>query len=169
MDNKELMELIEELCKAAELVKSEVAKIVKKGDLTPAELESLYKATCLAEKLNKCCNGEEMNSMGYGYGYGYGGQSQMMPQGNGYGGYGGYGEQYGGPGMGSMVGYSEARGRSPVTGRYISRGMNSGYSGHSIEDRMVASLEQQMDSAKSDYEREIIRKEIERIRMGNNR
>lgn len=146
MDNKELMDLIEELCKSAELVKGEVAKIVKKGDLTPAELESLYKAACLAEKLNKCMSGE---SASYGYG-------------NSMGDYG-YGEPY----MHGYNGYSEARGRSPVTGRYISRGMNNGYSGHSIEDRMIAGLEQQMDSAKSDYEREMIRKEIEHIRMGN--
>lgn len=146
MDNKELMDLIEELCKAAELVKEDVAKIVKKGDLTPAELESLYKAACLAEKLSKSMSGE---SMAYGYG-------------NSMGDYG-YNEPY----MHSYTGYSEARGRSPVTGRYISRGMNNGYSGHSIEDRMIASLEQQMDSAKSDYERELIRKEIEHIRMGN--
>lgn len=146
MDNKELMDLIEELCKAAELVKEDVAKIVKKGDLTPAELESLYKAACMAEKLNKCCNGE---SMAYGYG-------NLM---------GDYG--YNEPYMHAYTGYSEARGRSPVTGRYISRGMNNGYSGHSIEDRMIAGLEQQMDSAKSDYEREMIRKEIEHIRMGN--
>ena len=62
-------------------------------------------------------------------------------------------------------GYSEMRGRSPVTGRYVSRGMYGGYSGHSIEDRMIAVLEQQMDSAKSDYERKMIEDEIKHIRM----
>lgn len=41
-----------------------------------------------------------------------------------------------------------------------------GYSGHSIEDRMIASLENQMDTATSDYERQKIQEEINRIRMG---
>lgn len=86
-----------------------------------------------------------MNRYDYGYGYGYGDS-----------------------------GYSEERGRSPVTGRYISRGMSGrggnnngggGYSGHSIEDRMIASLEQQMDQAQSDYERNMIEEEINHIRM----
>lgn len=77
---------------------------------------------------------------------------------------GSYGMDYGM--HGDPMGYSETRGRSPVTGRYISRGMD-GYSGHSIEDRMIASLEQQMDNANSEYERQIIQKEIKHIRMGN--
>lgn len=55
--------------------------------------------------------------------------------------------------------------RSPVTGRYISRGTEQ--SGHSIVDRMIASLEEQMDSAKTDYERQLIQEEIENIRAKN--
>lgn len=52
---------------------------------------------------------------------------------------------------------------SPVTGRYIS----NGYSGHSIEDRMIMALEQQMDEAKTDYERQLVEKEIQRLRRGD--
>lgn len=88
---------------------------------------------------------------------------------------------------------SFARGRSPFTGRFVSRdgvpmgnsmGMNSmtysrdysngmgdmsrrydgGYSGHSVNDRMIASLEKEMDRAETEYEREQIRKEIEHLR-----
>lgn len=141
---KEIDELMEELCKFAELAKKEVEKIVKKGDLTPQELENVYKLTCIAEKMT-CLGGGS---------YGYDNRMGMDA----------YGDMYG------NMGYSEARGRSPVTGRYISRGMNSGnggYSGHSIEDRMIASLEQQMDNAKSEYEKQQILQEIQHIRMGS--
>lgn len=86
---------------------------------------------------------------------------------------------------------SYARGRDAATGRYVSRGHDDMYyddrsyargdrryensgnrrmsyddrtSGHSVEDRMIWALEQQMDTAKSDYERQTIEKEINRIR-----
>lgn len=92
---------------------------------------------------------------------------------------------------------SYARGRDAATGRYMSRGRDAmwyddrsygdrsyghqsyapgmnrsmGYndntSGHSIEDRMIWALEQQMDAAKSDYERQQIKEEIDNIRRKN--
>ena len=139
--NKELMELTDELMDAARLVKKEVKKITDKGDLTLQELESLYKAACFTEKLCKTCEMDSFDENSYGR-YGH-----MMDRAD-------------------MYGYSERRGRSPVTGRYISRGMD-GMSGHSIEDRMVAALEAQMDDAKTEYERKTIQDEINRIRMGN--
>lgn len=77
--------------------------------------------------------------------------------------YGDEGESYGHYTMrGSYDGGSYMRGRSPVTGRYISR---DGYqmSGHSLRDRMVAKLEEMYDSANTEYEREELRKEIRRI------
>ena len=58
------------------------------------------------------------------------------------------------------------RGRSPVTGRYVSR--DSGYSGHSINDRMISQLENMYDEAKTEYEREEVRKEIDRLRGKSN-
>lgn len=88
------------------------------------------------------------------------------------------------------------RGRSPLTGQFVSRGMmpmydsygnqgggnsntyaygnqsmgqnsqayNGGYSGHSINDRMIASLEHMMSQTNDQYEKEQIRNEIESIR-----
>lgn len=85
-------------------------------------------------------------------------------------------------------GYSESsyrRGRSPVTGRYVSRGRDysmadgymrgsydrdmydAGYSGHSIKDRMVAKLETMVDMAKSDYERQKVLDAISQIESMN--
>lgn len=79
--------------------------------------------------------------------------------------------------------HSMRRGRSPSTGRFTSmraepymdsyrdsygmRSMdsyNEGYSGHSINDRMIDALERMMDTAKTERERETIRKRIEEIR-----
>lgn len=64
---------------------------------------------------------------------------------------------------------SYERGRSPRTGRYVSRDgydhmMNRGYSGHSIGDRAVEKLESMMDNASSEYEREVLEKYIRMIR-----
>jgi hypothetical protein len=79
--------------------------------------------------------------------------------------------------------HSMRRGRSPSTGRYTSMrsepymdsyrdpyemrpmgSYNDGYSGHSINDRMIDALERMMDTAKTEHERETIRKRIEEIR-----
>lgn len=88
---------------------------------------------------------------------------------------------------GEDMGSSYRRGRSPVTGRYVSRsrgdsyGMDympirgsygrpytmdmydQDYSGHSIKDRMVAKLEGMVDMAKSDYERQEVLDAIRKI------
>lgn len=86
-----------------------------------------------------------------------------------------YGDSYANDGMN----HSGARGRDMNTGQYISRNAmyhdpryadSYGYdnvSGHSVKDRMIAALEQQMDAAKTEYEREEVRKaiaEIERMK-----
>lgn len=141
--NNELNELIEELQSFAKMAKKEVDTIVQKGNLTPAELDSVYKVACIAEKIQMLSG----NNMGESYGM-YGWRPDPYMQ---------YGDD--------MNGMSGARMRSPVTGRYISRGPEDGYSGHSVEDRMIAALEQQMDSAKSEYERQKIKEQITNIRM----
>lgn len=84
---------------------------------------------------------------------------------------------------------SGRRGRSPMTGRFVSRdgsmtsgayerGYSEGYSdgvndtrsdemrrsGHSIKDRMVDSLERMYDGASTDHERQIVDKWIKKMR-----
>lgn len=155
-----------ELIKNAEKVlEKEIKKIVDKGEaITPAELDNLKKSLCVIDMLRNYEMGSPMGDPETAYGY------------NGYNGYSGAWNMnirrvndvpyaYGQNQMPETDSYG--RSRSPVTGRYISHGQNGiGYSGHSIEDRMIASLEQQMDSANSDYERQKIQEEINRIRMG---
>ena len=77
-------------------------------------------------------------------------------------------------------GNSYRRGRSAMTGRYVSRDVmphfdggtsrrfydgdsHHGYSGHSIKDRMVAQLEKMYDEAQSDHERQVVNDWIRRI------
>ncbi len=141
--DKELCELVDELYNFVDIAKREVRAINEKGNLTPSEVDCVHKIAEIVDTLKDMSEPEE-----YGNDYGYG--------------YGSMGRRYN---SGRME-------RSPVTGRYISRGNDGysrngdGYSGHSIEDRMIMSLEQQMDNAKTDYERKIIEDEIRHIREG---
>ena len=71
--------------------------------------------------------------------------------------------------------YSEnsyRRGRSRTTGRFVSRDSgnssrryydSSGYSGHSIKDRMVAGLEEMFDEAQSEHEKQVVQDWINRL------
>ena len=52
--------------------------------------------------------------------------------------------------------YEDSYGRRPMY-------YDDGYSGHSVKDRMIAALEAQMDSAKTEYEREEVRRAIAEI------
>lgn len=142
---KELMELCDKLCEGAKVLTKEITPIIDKGNITPQELDTLHKAAIFAEKLAKAesildggMSYDMSNSMSYG---------MHMPMDM------------------NMNGISERRGTSPVTGRYISRGMH-GMSGHSVEDRMIAALEEEMDNTNSDYERGVIQNQIHKIRRG---
>lgn len=61
-------------------------------------------------------------------------------------------------------GLSHERGRSSVTGRYISRSSDMNYSGHSIDDRAIAAIERLYDNAQSQHEKERLDSIIRRIR-----
>lgn len=127
-------QLIDELEKSQDLMLKELKKINAKGDLTKEEL-CLIKE--IAEAIYKTQIAESMDAEA--------GDSEYYDD-----------------GMMSHRG-SYARGRSPRTGRYISR-YDGGMSRHSIEDRMVAALEDQMDNASSDYERKKVGEWISKIR-----
>lgn len=68
--------------------------------------------------------------------------------------------------------YSDARGRSPVTGRYVSRDDRqhddwTGKSGHSINDRMIDNIERMYDNAQTDNERAELQDVINYIQRKN--
>lgn len=52
-----------------------------------------------------------------------------------------------------------------IFGQYVSRDYG-GRSGHSLNDRMIAKLEEMIDQASSEYERQQIMRQIEKIRGG---
>lgn len=150
MENKALMEL-------KESIEREIKKVTKKADITPGELDNMNKALCAMESIKR------IESMDGGMDGEQSGRS--------------YGRYYR---DGYRDGYardeSYRRGRSEVTGRYISRddaphmesgryrSRDDGYSGHSINDRMVDQLERMMDEAQNDYEREQVQGWIEKLR-----
>ena len=75
-------------------------------------------------------------------------------------------ESYRGPHYAYDSEESYMRGRDAHTGRYMSRGgahYDDGRSTHSVKDQAIQRLEQLMDSAQSDYEREQVRKMIESV------
>lgn len=120
-----------------EAIKEELKKLNKKGDLTPAEMDTVFKAVDTIKDICEMC-GEDLDGHVYSMGY-----SEY-----------GYGNTY-----------SHGASRSPVTGRYISHSMPMNhYSGHSITDRMVACLEPMYDQAQSEHERQKINEAIMTIR-----
>lgn len=126
------------------LLENCIEEMNKKKDLTPSDLETL----CKAYKLRRELKDDYMPDNGMSEGYRHGGSYERIP-------------------MDHSMGDWHADGsyapmRSPVTGRYISRD-GYGMSSHSLKDRMIAKLEGMYDEAKSEYEREEIRKEIRQI------
>lgn len=61
-----------------------------------------------------------------------------------------------------MDGESHMRGRSPVTGRYVSRDM--GHSTTSAHEKMIEKLEHAYNEAQNQHERDEIRREIDRLK-----
>ena len=135
-----------------ETIKDNIKPLIKKGDLTPAEMATLRDAIKTIKDICEMCredpDGNEYSMGNYGY---------SVPHWT--------NDPY------AMGNYS-GQNRSPVTGRYISNGAmrvsyGDNYSGHSIKDRMVARLEPMFDEAKSDYERQLIQNTINRIHAEN--
>lgn len=133
-------------------------QLFAKSDISPQEFKNANEAVCFLEKLDKIERGEAMREE---YGDNYGTYYPNMP----------YGTSswvasgpYPDPSYGDNYG---RRMRSSTTGRYMN-GSNSGQTyGHSIPDRMVSQLEDMMDQAHNDYERQMIQKEIQNIRSNN--
>ena len=139
--------------KLRENVESQLEMLAKKSDLTPTEIENATKALCLLEKIDEYAGESDPSYSGMRY------PSGMM-----------------------MDDHSFRRGRSSVTGRYVSRGDSrmmdgsygnygpygdrNGYSGHSVEDRAIAKLESMMDETNSEYERSALSKMITKLRHG---
>lgn len=131
------MDMIKTLQTLQEVVLKDLTPLTAKGTLTPAEVKVASDAVCLLKEIQQIMYMDAYEDEE------------------------GYSERYNWPMMSS-----NAQSRSSRTGRYMSSrdGRYGGYSGHSIEDRMIANLEGMMDSASNDYERQTIRSWINNLR-----
>ena len=158
--------------KAKEKAEDLIRDITRKEHISPAELEAVMKSVCLIMKVD---GAENANGSDYEGEYSERGMSRNPSRRN---------EMY----NYEPMGYDEAsyrRGRSSVTGQYVSRdsgggassrgsydsshryydggSRNSGYSGHSKRDRMIAALEEMYDNAQTNHEREFVQEWLERL------
>lgn len=119
------------------LVTKELEKMIEKGTMSPTELKVAMDAVCLLEKIGRVEYMDNYEDEGY--------SGEDWPMGR----------------NGSYM-----RGRSPRTGRYMSRGgsYDMERSGHSIKDRIIDKLERMMDESSSEYERQTIRNYINDLR-----
>lgn len=132
-----------------ECVLREIEKINNRGEMTNADLDNLMKATKVLVNIDGIKGMEEYSDQNF-YGYSKGVLPRMESHMPSY-----------GPHMGHM---------GPSYGGYYGNTQyEQGHSNHSIEDRMIANLEQQMDMAKTDYERQTIMREIQHIREQQNK
>lgn len=166
-----------------ELLDDQICKILKKGDITPQELDSLYKASAImldmeTEKAMKESGGSEEYEMSHrGGSYNnMGGNSNHYPwfmyhnndmshQGNSYRMpmdqmSNTYNHAYDGAYAGAYDAsqdneYSERRRRSARTGRYVSR--------DSEKERMIGKLEDMMDNVSSEKERRALQQCIDKL------
>ena len=147
--------------KIKDAVEEAIRPIVAKGaNINAAELDVLTKAVCTIDKIQQLQDGNSYEDYSRNRSYDDGNSYNSYDNGNSY-----------------------RRGRSSVTGRYISRdamphfeGVTSrrfydgemsrngnGYSGHSIKDRMIAQLEKMYDEAQTEHERNLVDNWMRRI------
>lgn len=137
-----------------DLLVDEVRKVIKKGDIKDATEAKAVKDVVEALNYLRCMrDGDDGEYDNGGYSGAHMPNVTRMPVRYGY----------SEPNMGYNHGSSGRR--SSRTGRYISNEMmNDGYSGHSIRDRMIASLENLYDDAGSQHEKTEIDNWISRLR-----
>lgn len=124
------------LDKLYDLLCDQVDEVVKKGTISATEMDSVYKAV---QTMLNITTLKAMKESGYSNGVDVDGNSYGYYRGNSY-------------------------GRMHMPHSYSYGDMYPGYSGHSINDRMIASLEELYDRAKTEHERTRLRETIDRIR-----
>ena len=154
MDNNKMLE------KTREALEEHIQLIIRKGgNMTPPDIEILTKDLCALEALKRIEQGESQNSFqanGNSYRRGRGANGQFVSRDSGNSGYYDDASCYGDRGNSA---HSRDGGSS---NRYYDG--NSGYSGHSIQDRMIDQLERMIDEAKTEHERQTVQDWIRRLK-----
>ena len=153
---------------ALEALEREIKGITKKETMSPTEVSNMKEALCAAKSIMDII-GELPKDAGDNASNGYSSSYAVRP---GFKHESEYSGAYFPREVYSGYPYSYRRGRSATTGRYVSRGEHGtsygdDYSGHSINDRMVAAMEDMYDEAKTDHERQKIDTAIRMIRQNN--
>lgn len=163
-----------------QLLEDQICKILKKGDITPQELDSLYKASAImldmeTEKAMKGSEIKEEYEMSHRGSYNMGGQSNHYPwfmyhdndmshRGNSYtmpmDHMTTYNHAYDGAYAGAYDAsmdseYSGRRGRDQRTGRYISR--------DSEKERMIDKLEDMLEGATTEKDRRALQQCLDKL------
>lgn len=127
---------------ALKKIEHEIAGLNKKDTLSVAEITNLKEALHAAKSIMDII-GEIPQDAQDSYSNGVTGSYSLRP---------GFKYEY----PGHMPEYSYRRGRSAETGRYVSRGHDRFYSGHSIYDILVANMELTYGDCKSEHDEKII-------------
>ena len=120
--------------RAKHLLERKIEEVVNRGDISPSEMDCVYKAY---KTIYYMTTTEAMNEYGDSRSFG----RSMYPDWD--------------------FEESMRRGRG-MDGRFVSR--NDGRSYHSVNDRIIASLERELNGDISDFERQRITDEIRRLR-----
>ena len=166
MDKDKILE------KIRESIEDAIKPILKKGEsMTPADLENLTKAVCIIEKIKRIEDCEIYDDSGYSETGSYRHSMKSMARDRmnrdvmpAY-----HDERYYDNGNSARSHNSGNSGRyyegNSNSHRYYDGGSgNSGYSGHSIQDRMIDQLERMIDEAKTEHERQTVKDWIRRLR-----
>lgn len=158
--------------KIRESIEDAIKPILKKGEaMTPADLENLTKAVCIIEKIKLIEDSGIYDDTGYSETGSYRHSRNSMARDRMsrdtmpfY-----QDERYYDNGHSTRSHNSGNSGRyydgNSNSHRYYDGGSgNSGYSGHSIQDRMIDQLERMMNEAQSDYERQTVQDWIRRLK-----
>lgn len=127
---------------ALKKIEHEIAGLNKKDTLSVAEIANLKEALCAAKSIMDII-GEIPQDAQDSYSNGVTGSYSLRP---------GFKYEY----SEGMPDHSYRRGRSMTTGRYVSRGHDRFYSGHSIYDILVANMELTYNDCKSEHDEKII-------------
>lgn len=140
-----------------EILDEQIKKVTRKGDITPPELEAMYKAVDIIKDITtiEAMQNAEKDTTRRGNSYG---DNDMPVHSTRY--YPHYMYYDNTP---NNDGMSNAQERD-AKGRYTSRGMR--YSRAEAKDKMVEKLEKMLDSTTSAKDREIIRTCIEDLEKG---
>lgn len=145
MDNSKLKKACEALEEHIEILTR------KRGNMSPQDIDLLYKDLCAMESLKRLEEGEG------GYSEAHSGNSSYR---RGRAMNGRFASRDGG---GSSESYYDGNSGGSSSRYYDGGSGNSGYSGHSKKDRLIDHLEQLMDAAQSEQERHFLHNWLDRI------